>query len=134
MSVLKAGTLYFALVFAAGFVLGTIRALWVVPSLGARTAELIEAPIMVVVSLFTASWVARRLSLDLRPAVRIGTGLVALALMLVVEFTFVLWVRGLSLREYFATRDRVSGAAYVAALGIFALMPFLMGRGKHAYR
>ena len=28
---LKAGVLYFVLVFAAGFVLGTIRTLWVAP-------------------------------------------------------------------------------------------------------
>jgi len=40
--VFKAGMLYFILVFAAGFVLGTIRTLWVVPRLGVRTAELIR--------------------------------------------------------------------------------------------
>jgi hypothetical protein len=39
-TILKAGALYFAVVFAAGFVLGTIRTLWVVPSFGARGAEL----------------------------------------------------------------------------------------------
>ena len=38
----KAGVLYFALVFAAGFALGTIRTLWVMPRLGVSTAELIE--------------------------------------------------------------------------------------------
>jgi hypothetical protein len=32
MPILKAGVLYFALVFGAGFVLGTIRTLWIVPS------------------------------------------------------------------------------------------------------
>ena len=40
MQILKAGVLYFALVFGAGFVLGTIRILWVVPSFGTRMAEL----------------------------------------------------------------------------------------------
>jgi hypothetical protein len=38
--VLKAGALYFALVFGAGFVLGSIRVLWLVPRIGERTAEL----------------------------------------------------------------------------------------------
>jgi hypothetical protein len=38
MQILKAGVLYFALVFGAGFVLGTIRILWIVPSFGTRTA------------------------------------------------------------------------------------------------
>jgi hypothetical protein len=34
MHTLKAGALYFALVFAAGFAPGTIRVLWVVPAAG----------------------------------------------------------------------------------------------------
>ena len=46
--------LYFALVFAAGFVLGTIRTLWAVPWLGVRTAELVELPIMLGVSIIAA--------------------------------------------------------------------------------
>jgi hypothetical protein len=33
MQILKAGSLYFALVFGAGFVLGPIRMLWVIPRL-----------------------------------------------------------------------------------------------------
>jgi hypothetical protein len=36
MQILKAGTLYFALVFGAGFVLGPIRMLWAVPRFGTR--------------------------------------------------------------------------------------------------
>ena len=31
---LKAGAVYFGLVFAAGFMLGTIRVLWVAPAVG----------------------------------------------------------------------------------------------------
>ena len=49
MQILKAGALYFALVFGAGFVLGPIRILWVVPHFGTRLAELMETPIMFVV-------------------------------------------------------------------------------------
>jgi hypothetical protein len=54
MPILKAGVLYFALVFGAGFVLGTIRTLWVVPRVGTRMAELIETPIMLVVTIVAA--------------------------------------------------------------------------------
>ena len=39
MPILKTGVLYFELVFGAGFVLGTIRTLWIAPRLGARMAE-----------------------------------------------------------------------------------------------
>jgi hypothetical protein len=44
--VVKAGALYFAVVFAAGFALGAIRTRWVAPRAGTRMAELMEAPIM----------------------------------------------------------------------------------------
>ena len=51
MQEFKAGVLYFALVFGAGFVLGTVRTLWIVPRVGARRAELMETPIMLVVTI-----------------------------------------------------------------------------------
>lgn len=60
MKTLKAGLFYFALVFGAGFVLGTIRILWIVPNFGTRTAELMETPIMLVVIIFAALWIVRR--------------------------------------------------------------------------
>ena len=49
MRIVKAGVLYFALVFGAGFVLGTIRTLWIVPRLGTRMAEMMETPIMLMI-------------------------------------------------------------------------------------
>jgi hypothetical protein len=47
MPIVKAGVLYFALVFGTGFLLGTVRTLWIVPLVGTRT-ELMETPIMLV--------------------------------------------------------------------------------------
>jgi len=126
--VLKAGALYFALVFGAGFVLGSIRVLWVVPRIGERTAELMETPIMLVVTILAARWVAGRLAVPPSPVMRLGVGCVALGLLLLAEFTLVLWLRGLTISEYFASRDPVSGAVYVAMLGVFALMPLLVAR------
>jgi len=35
---------------------------------------------------------------------RLASGCVALGLMLLVEFTFMLWIRRLTIREYYATR------------------------------
>jgi hypothetical protein len=124
----KAGALYFALVFCAGFVLGTFRVLVVVPRLGARAAELIEAPIMLAVVFFAARWTVRWLAVPSAWPRRIGMGLVALGLLLAAEFGVVLGVRGLSPREYFATLDPVSGTAYYALLGVFALMPLVVAR------
>jgi hypothetical protein len=122
----KAGALYFALVFAAGFVLGTIRTLWVVPRMGARAAELMEAPVMLGVSIVAASWVVRRLAAPYSIRQRLVVGLFALALMLCAELAVVFWLRRLTLAEYVAGRDPVAGSVYLASLAAFAVMPALV--------
>lgn len=128
MQILKAGALYFAIAFGAGFALGAIRVLWVVPHFGARAAELMEAPFMLVVILASARWVVRRLAVPPETCSRIGMGMIALVLLLTLEFTLVLWLRGLTIREYFAGRDPVSGTIYYVMLGVFAVMPLLVAR------
>ena len=126
MRVLKAGSLYFALVFAAGFFLGTISTLWVVPRVGTRKAELMEAPIMLVVTILVARWIVMRLAVPLTPSARLGMGCIALLLLLVAEFGFMLRLRRLTIRDYFATRDPVSGTVYYVMLAVFAVMPLLV--------
>jgi hypothetical protein len=128
MKILKAGVLYFAIVLGAGFILGPIRILWVVPRFGTRIAELMESPIMLVVIIVAAQWIIRRLSVPFKLSSRLGLGCIALGLMLVSEFTLVLWIRGLSISEYLASRDPVSGTVYYVMLGVFVIMPLLVAR------
>lgn len=126
--ILKAGVLYFGVVFAVGFVLGTIRTLLVVPRLGVRTAELMECPLMLAASILAARWIVRRLRYPAEWSRRLASGAVALGLMLLVEFTFVLWIRGLRFRQYMASRDPISGAVYLLTLGAFAVIPVFVER------
>ena len=128
MEILKAGALYCALVFGAGFVLGTIRTLWVIPRFGMRMAELMETPIMLVVTIVAARWIVRGLAVPLTPSRRLGMGFVALGLLLAAEFTLVIWLRGLSSREYLAIRDPVSGTVYYVMLAVFVIMLLVAGR------
>jgi len=128
MQILQAGVLYFVLAFGAGFVLGPIRILWAAPAFGTRAAELIETPIMFVVIAFAARWTVRQLAVPPSPSERLAIGLIALGLLLVAEFTVVLWLRGLSIGDYFASRDPVSGTVYLVMLGVFAIMPLLVAR------
>jgi hypothetical protein len=128
MRVLKAGVLYFVIIFGAGFVLGPMLILWVVPRFGTRVAELMETPIMFVVTILAARWIVRRLVVLPKASSRLGMGCLALGLMLVGEFTLVLWLRGLSISEYLANRDPVSGAVYYIMLGMFCVMPLLVAR------
>jgi hypothetical protein len=126
MRVLKIGALYFAVVFAAGFLLGAIRVVWVVPHVGARVAELAEAPLMLVVSFLVARWLVHRYRTIGTSASWLSVGVVGLVLMLSFEFTAVLWLRGMSIAEYFAHRDPVSGAVYFLSLGVFGILPLLL--------
>ena len=128
MQTVKAGVLYFALVFGTGFVLGTVRTLWVVPRVGTRMAELMEASVMLVVTIMAARWIVRHFAIPSMPSARLGMGGIALGLLLIAEFGLVLWLRGISIREYLANRDPVSGTVYYVMLGVFAIMPLFVAR------
>jgi len=128
MKILKTGVIYFVIVFGAGFLLGAVRTLWLVPRLGTRMAELMEAPVMFAVTVVAARWIVRRFGPLFSTWSRLGIGLIALGLMLAVELTLVLWLRGISIAEYTASRDPVSGTVYYALLVIFAIMPLLVRR------
>jgi len=128
MRIIKAAVLYFVIVFGAGFLLGPIRILLVVPRFGTRTAELMETPIMFVIIIVAAWWIVRLLAVPFKPSYRFGMGCIALGLLLVAEFTLVLWLQGLSIKEYLANRDPVSGTVYYVMLVVFAIMPRFVAR------
>ncbi len=128
MRLLKSTALYFALVFGAGFVLGAIRVPFLVPRVGDRLAELIEAPLMLGVILLAARWIARRFPGSRREL--LATGLVALGFVLAADVVIGVTLRGMSLVEVFLNRDPVSGTMYYALLGLFAVMPWLLSRSS----
>ncbi len=123
-----AGLSYFACAFGAGFALGAIRVPLLVPRLGVRVAELIEMPLMLAVIVLAARWTVRRFALPPTLAARLGMGALALALLLGAEFTLVLWLQGLTLSTYLASRDPVSGSVYALMLIVFAAMPLMVAR------
>ena len=127
-TVVRAGLLYFALVFGAGFMLGPLRMILLIPRVGERTAELLELPVMLGVCWLAARWVTRRQAVPPRPAPRLAMGAMGGALLLAAEFALVLPLRGLTLEEYFATRDPVAGAAYYLAVALMVVMPLLVNR------
>lgn len=128
MKILKAAVLYFAFVFGAGFLLGTIRVLWIVPHFGTRWAEFMEMPLMLAISFIAARWIVQRFAVPFTVSNRLGMGCIALTLMLIAEFTLVLRLRGVSIGEYLATRDPGTGTLYYIMLGLFAIAPSLISR------
>jgi len=126
--VLLASVSYFALVFGTGFVLGLIRVPLLVPRLGERVAELLEAPVMLVVIFFASRYVLRRFALTTSPRLAVVVGGLALVMLLAAELLLVVTLTGSSIPDYFADRDPVSGAVYAASLLLFVAMPCLQQR------
>ncbi len=130
MRILKAGLIYFLLVFGAGFALAFIRIPFLVPAFGVRTAELMEMPVMLAV----IAWASRRLART-HPSFprgeRLAAGMLALALLVAAELGVACFLGARSPGEYLASRDPVSGGAYLASLVFFALAPAVWnGRAK----
>lgn len=124
MVTFKLSFAYFGVIFAAGFVLGVIRTLWLVPILGERDAELTEIPVMLGLIVLTSRSLVNRWRERLSARRTLAGGAMALVLLLIVEFSVVLYARGLTVAEYFAARNPVAGFAYALSLVAFALMPW----------
>ncbi|ART47755.1 hypothetical protein [Acidovorax carolinensis] len=122
---IAAAVVYFAIVLGTGFVLGVVRVPLLVPRIGERWAELAEMPVMAIVIYLAAGFILRHFPHIRHPARAIATGLLALALSIAAELGLALVVQSQSLTEFILSRDRVSGAVYLALLLVFALMPRL---------
>ncbi len=130
-NIFKAGTFYFAIVFAAGFIMSPLRVFFLIPEFGIKTAELVVLPIMLLIIIFSASWIMHRFNLPGRSASSIITGIIALGLMLLAEFSVVLKVQDLSISDYLLNKDPVSSIVYYVTLGAFATMPFILKQKKN---
>ena len=126
---LKAAAIYFGIVFGTGFLLGPFRVLLLEPRVGARTAELLEAPVMLLAIVLVGRWVGRRWCSGFGSGARLGVGLIVAGLILGADLAVGVGLRGMSAVEVFAGRDPVSGTVYYALVALTAAMPWAFGRG-----
>ncbi|MBL8551594.1 MAG: hypothetical protein JNJ73_16525 [Hyphomonadaceae bacterium] len=125
MRVAAAAAIYFALVFAAGLLLGPIRVLWLEPRMGETLATACEAPFLVLAMVFAAER-ARRWTRVAGPWPKfLAIGLLALVLQQAADFALGVALRGATLQTTLAHFTTPPGWIYAAALILFALMPLL---------
>lgn len=121
--VLRAGSVYFALTFLVGAIVGPFRELVLKPAFGGTAALLIEVPVMLLAMAVVARSSMAWFAVPARPSARLAMGGVALALLLVAEATLVQVVRGLGigswLRQFASTQGMISAALYLT----FAVCP-----------
>ena len=138
MRAVKAGIVYFLLMFAVGWILGSIRELRAVPHFGPVTATLLEAVIMLIAMVAAARWVIRRFEVPQTTPATISIGLVALGLLIPAEIAGVVFLRGLSLQDYFLSFLTAPGMISLVMFLLSAAMPSLItlltrGRGGAIY-
>lgn len=129
MRVLLIGALYLVAVFAAGFVLGVLRTLVVVPLLGALWAVLLELPVILAIAWLVCSRVLRRWPLSASAA--LGMGLVAFSLLMLVEAGLSNLLAGRSLTEHLALYTELPHQVGLAGQLVFAVFPWIQARRTH---
>ena len=120
-----AGAVYFLIVFAAGFGLGTIRVAWVAPRLGATAAVLLEAPFMLAASWAACGWCVRRFRMPPAIPARMVMGTVAFTLLMAAELGLSLLLFGRPVGEWLADFRTPPGALGLLAQIAFGLIPLV---------
>lgn len=126
----KAGALYCAVVFAAGFVLGVLRVLLVAPLAGELAAVAVEAPVMLAVTWTTCGWLTDRLDVSQRFLDRLLIGGVALVLLAAAEATVALATHGDAAQRFLESQGRTAVLLGLTAQLAFAVFPWLQRRGQ----
>jgi hypothetical protein len=121
------GIVYFALVFTLGFLLGTVRTLFVrdAPSEGRLLGVLIELPIMVSTSWFLCRYAIRRFAVASTFVARAIMGGLAFTLLLLAELAVGALLFGRTPGEHFALYREVSYSLGLVGQIAFALMPIV---------
>lgn len=129
---LKAGAVYFAVVFAAGFVLGFLRVFVVVPRIGALRAVALELPIMLAVSWTVCGWVLRRYAVPVACGARAAMGLIAFVLLMLAELALAI-ATGRTFAAFMASLAMPEGVLGLSGQAIFAMLPLIRRRATNRY-
>ncbi|HEX5647382.1 MAG TPA: hypothetical protein VFX56_10460 [Nitrospira sp.] len=127
VQVARSGCIYFLVTLGSGFVLEVIRLQVVALHVSEKIAGMLEIPNTLLATIIGARWAVDQCTLPPLPGIRLGVGLIALVLWLIGEWAVVLPLHGLSLSEYFDTREPIAGIAPIGALAVLIVMPFLAG-------
>jgi hypothetical protein len=130
---LKAAAPYFLVVFAAGFVLGTLRVLVLAPALGAVAAVALEVPLMLAVAWFASRWAVARHRVPARERPRLAMGGLAFALLMSAELALGVWGFGQSpaaIAVGFLRPEGMLGLAGQVAFGLVPLAQLVTERGE----
>lgn len=127
---LTSASAYVLTLFALGFVLGTIRVLFVVPHIGELAATIAEVPVMLTAAYFTCRWAIRQWQVPSTIAIRLAMVLWFLALLFVFETLLGATLFGRSVAEQWTALGSPAGLVGISAQIIAALLPLFVSKGE----
>jgi hypothetical protein len=125
---LSAALPYFAIVFAIGFALGTLRVTTLEPRLGELAAVAVELPAMLGASWLASAWLVRGFRVPRTTVARLAMGGLALALLLGAEWALGLLLFGRDAGAQIAAWTSPPGLLGLAAQLAFGLVPFVQAQ------
>ena len=128
---MPAGIAYFAAVFLAGMLLGTVRTFVLQPRIGAIAAVLVELPAMLAVSWLACGWAIRLFRVPALSGKRLAMGAFAFLLLMGAELALALYAVGVSAAGHLAgygEPDRAIGLAGQIAFAAFPSLRLQSGR------
>ena len=109
--------------FAAGFALGTVRVLLLVPQLGELLAGLAELPVMLGISWIACAKVIARFQVPRRIRPRLTMGAIAFGLLMLAEVILSLTLFGRSTNDFAEGLTTPHGMIGLGGQVLFGLMP-----------
>jgi hypothetical protein len=119
----RAAIAYWAVVFALGFVLGTIRTLWLAPAIGLVPATLAELPLILAASWWVSGWLVRRFAIVGSGSALVAGGL-AFALLMAAECGLAALLMGQTPAQWLAGLREPHALLGLSGQIAFALMPW----------
>ncbi len=116
--------------FALGFVLGTVRVMIVAPRYGELSATWAEIPVMLIAAIVTCRWALQYWQVPRAIGTRWIMVIWFLALLVAFETALGAGLFGRSLNEQFASLITPAGLLGLSAQIIAALLPLYLGNGK----
>jgi hypothetical protein len=116
---------YAGVVFAFGFGMGTIRALFVSPAIGEVYAVMLEIPVMLAVSWLSCLLVIGRFNVGAALAGRLTMGILAICLLMMAEVNLSMIAFGMTLGQYLETYRAPAAMLGFGAQIVFGALPVM---------
>lgn len=125
---IRAGAVYFLMVFGLGFLLGWLRHLIMGLGVGRELLAGLEIPVMLAYAWWAAGWCAERFGIAISTAARLSMGFVMLVLLRLGELCVGMGLQGQTLAGHLAALGTLPGLVEAAPQVLTALFPLIRAR------